>query len=120
MQCPRPINYLENWWIFARASLQTEVVCRCGRAIGRLGNNCEKKLCIKVAELLLFVLKYTCDVWTFKNRITTLQINPFLFIKNEHLLLSSESFSTLEKRPRNVMYQRAMLLIQSEVTALCR
>jgi hypothetical protein len=34
----------------------------------------------------------------FKNRTTTLQINPLLFIKNEHLLLSSESFSTLEKK----------------------
>jgi hypothetical protein len=34
----------------------------------------------------------------FKNRITTLQINPFFFIKNEHLLLSSDSFSTLEKK----------------------
>jgi hypothetical protein len=42
--------------------------------------------------------------------------NPFLFIKNKRLFISSEGFSTLEKNAM-ICYQRAMLPIQSGVTA---
>ncbi len=41
-------------------------------------------------------------------------INPFLFIKNKRIFISSEGFSTLEK---NAL--RAMLPIQLGMTALC-
>jgi hypothetical protein len=43
----------------------------------------------------------------------------FLFIKNKWIFISSEGFSTLEKNAL-IRYQRAMLPIQSGVTALCR
>jgi hypothetical protein len=45
--------------------------------------------------------------------------NPFLVFKNKRLFISSEGFSTLEKNGL-ICYQRAMLPIQSGVTALCR
>jgi hypothetical protein len=45
--------------------------------------------------------------------------NPFLFIKNKRLFISSEGFSTLEKNAL-ICYQRAMLPIQSGVTVLGR
>jgi hypothetical protein len=45
--------------------------------------------------------------------------NPFLFIKNKRLFISSEGLSTLEKNAL-ICYQREMLPIQSGVTALCR
>ncbi len=47
------------------------------------------------------------------------RVNPFLFIKNKRLFISSEDFSALEKSAV-VCSQRAMLPIQSGVTALCR
>ena len=37
--------------------------------------------------------------------------NPFLFIRNKRLFISSEGFSTLDKHAL-ICYQRAMLLIQ--------
>jgi hypothetical protein len=43
-------------------------------------------------------------------------IKPLLFIKNKRLFISSEGFSTLEKTAL-IFYQRAMLPIQSGVTA---
>jgi hypothetical protein len=49
----------------------------------------------------------------------TLCINPFLFIKNKLLFISSEGFSTLQKNTL-ICYQRAMVPIQLGVTALCR
>ncbi len=36
------------------------------------------------------------------------RVNPFLFIKNKRLFISSEGFSTLEKNAL-ICYQRAML-----------
>jgi hypothetical protein len=45
-------------------------------------------------------------------------LNPFLFIKNKRLFISSDGFSTLEKNA--LIYQRAMLPLQWGVTALCR
>jgi hypothetical protein len=45
--------------------------------------------------------------------------NPFLFIKNKRLFISSEGFSILEKNTL-ICYQRAMLPIHLGVTALCR
>ncbi len=46
-------------------------------------------------------------------------INPFLFIKNKRLFISSEGFSTLEKNAL-ICYHRAMLPFQLGVTSLCR
>ncbi len=45
-------------------------------------------------------------------------VNPFLFIKNKRLFISSEGFYTLEKNAL-ICYQSAMLPFQSGVTALC-
>jgi hypothetical protein len=45
--------------------------------------------------------------------------NPFIFIKNKRRAISSEGFSALEKNAV-VRFQRAVLPIQSDITARCR
>jgi hypothetical protein len=57
--------------------------------------------------------KEFCDVTIFYNgKLKWLEsctlLNPFLFIKNRRLFLSSEGFSTLEKNAM-ICYQRAIL-----------
>jgi hypothetical protein len=44
------------------------------------------------------------------------RVNPFLFIKNKSLIISSEGFSALEKNAV-ICFQRAMLPVQLGVTA---
>jgi hypothetical protein len=59
--------------------------------------------------------KESCDVTiVYNGKLKCLEsctlLNPFLFIKNKRLFLTSEGFSTLEKNAL-ICYQRAMLPI---------